>query len=59
MPGLGEETGLALARYVVGLIVVDPEKNSRLVRVLPKLADRFGEAAVSPEQVQALVDGFG
>ena len=59
VPGLGEETGLALARYVVGLIVADPEKNSRLVRVLPKLADRFGEAAVSPEQVQALVDGFG
>jgi len=59
VPGLGEETGLALARYVVGQIVADPEKNSRLVRVLPKLADRFGEAAVSAEQVQALVDGFG
>ncbi|MBL6755669.1 MAG: hypothetical protein ISQ11_04615 [Planctomycetes bacterium] len=58
VPALGEETGLALARYLVGLIVGDPEKNSRLVRVLPKLADRFGEAAVSAEQVQALVDGF-
>ena len=58
-PALGEETGLALARYLVGLIVADPEKNSRLMRVLPKLADRFGEDAVSPEQVQTLVDGFG
>ncbi|MDG1491961.1 MAG: hypothetical protein P8R43_08715, partial [Planctomycetota bacterium] len=59
VPGLGEETGLALARYVVGLIVAEPERNSRLVRVLPKLAQRFGEAAVSAEQVQTLVDGFG
>ncbi|MGD2018237.1 MAG: hypothetical protein PVJ89_08985, partial [Planctomycetota bacterium] len=59
LPGLGEETGLALARYLVGLIVEDPEANARLVNLLPKLASEFGEAAVSAEQVQVLVDGFG
>jgi tetratricopeptide (TPR) repeat protein len=56
---LDEETGLALARYFVGLVLEDPEKNARYVTILPGLAKRFGESVVETESVRTLLDGFG
>ncbi len=56
---LNEETGLALARYFVGLVLEDPEKNARYVTLLPDLAKRFGDGVVEAEAVRTLLDGFG
>ena len=56
---LNEETGLALARYFVGVVLEDPEKNARYVTILPNLAKRFGESVVETEAVRTLLDGFG
>ncbi len=56
---LDEETGLALARYFVGLVLEDPEKNARYVTILPNLAKRFGDGVVETESVRTLLDGFG
>ncbi|QDV06037.1 hypothetical protein Poly30_15410 [Planctomycetes bacterium Poly30] len=56
---LDDETGLALARYFVGLVLDDTEKNARYVTILPGLAKRFGESVVETESVRTLLDGFG
>ncbi|MEM8709962.1 MAG: hypothetical protein AAGG01_03350 [Planctomycetota bacterium] len=56
---LDEETGLALARYFVGLVLDDPEKNARYVTILPELAQKFGTNVVETESVRTLLDGFG
>lgn len=59
LSGLGGETGLALARYLVGRVLEDPEKNAQTVTILPKLTRRFDESVVDAEQVRTLLDGFG
>jgi hypothetical protein len=59
LSGLDGETGLALARYLVGRVLEDPEKNAQTVTILPKLARRFDESVVDAEQVRTLLDGFG
>ncbi|MEM1448110.1 MAG: hypothetical protein AAF726_01765 [Planctomycetota bacterium] len=56
---LDAETGLALARFLVGRVLEDPEKNSQFVTILPKLTKRFGEGVVEAEQVRTLLDGYG
>ncbi|MFT4542616.1 MAG: putative Zn-dependent protease/ribosomal 50S subunit-associated protein YjgA (DUF615 family) [Planctomycetota bacterium] len=56
---LDSETGLALARYFVGRVLEDPEKNSQYVTLLPKLTDRFDGDVVEAEDVRAMLDDFG
>ncbi|MEM9381578.1 MAG: hypothetical protein AAGB93_16605 [Planctomycetota bacterium] len=56
---LDAETGLALARFVVGRVLDDPETNSQYVTILPNLAKRFGDDVVEAEQVRTLLDGYG
>ncbi len=56
---LDDETGLALARYFVGLVLEDAEKNARYVTILPNLAKQFGDGVVEVEAVRTLLDGFG